>query len=105
MSQDPRLGPLYSYQRDPGSERTVLPSRPLSSKPNDMASLPPQERTRLPTSQDPPKRSQTTGDSPKTTSPSVTTVNMAKDQSPGSQRGAKTSPPPAGSQGQGQVCR
>lgn len=72
-----------------------------------MATLPPQERTRLPTGQDDSRRGQpSTIDSPKPmASASLATGSMPKDQSPNSQRAAKTSPPPAGAQGgHGQVC-
>ncbi|KAH6996510.1 hypothetical protein BKA56DRAFT_609750 [Ilyonectria sp. MPI-CAGE-AT-0026] len=106
MSEDTQPRAPYSHQREAGSVRTALPSRPMSSKPNDMPGASSQERTRLPT--DPENRDYRSkfGGSPgsRTTPPSD---SIPKVPSPGSSKldhGPKASPPPGGGQGQGQVC-
>ncbi|KAF5023512.1 hypothetical protein F66182_4424 [Fusarium sp. NRRL 66182] len=102
MSQDNQSAALYSHQREVGSVRTALPSRPMSTKPSDVLVPPPQERTRLPAGQDDRDHSQRLSGSPSGSKPSPSPGNMSKQQSPGSDHGSKASPPPGGSQGQ--VC-
>ncbi|KAF5609996.1 siderophore regulation (GATA factor) [Fusarium subglutinans] len=102
MSQETQETALYSHQRETASARTALPSRPMSSKPNDSSAVSSQERTRLPTGQDNPDHQNRLSGSPSGPKTSPTPGNMSKQQSPGAEHGSKTSPPPSGSQGQ--VC-
>ncbi|KAH7484110.1 hypothetical protein IWW34DRAFT_846519 [Fusarium oxysporum f. sp. albedinis] len=102
MSQETQETALYSHQRETGSVRTALPSRPMSSKPSDSSTVSSQERTRLPTGQDNRDHQHRLSGSPSGLKTSSAPGNMSKQQSPGSEHGSKTSPPPSGSQGQ--VC-
>ncbi|KAL5607682.1 hypothetical protein FOBRF1_008179 [Fusarium oxysporum] len=74
----------------------------MSSKPSDSSTVSSQERTRLPTGQDNRDHQHRLSGSPSGPKTSSAPGNMSKQQSPGSEHGSKTSPPPSGSQGQ--VC-
>ncbi|SPJ73777.1 probable siderophore regulation protein (GATA factor) [Fusarium torulosum] len=102
MSQDPQPAALYSHQREAGSVRTALPSRPMSSKQGDNLAASSQERTRLPSGQDNRDNRQRLSGSPSGSKTSPTPGVMSQQQSPRSDHGPKASPPPSGSQGQ--VC-
>ncbi|KAL2691939.1 hypothetical protein Neosp_002332 [[Neocosmospora] mangrovei] len=102
MSEEIQPAALYSHQREAGAVRTALPSRPMSSKPNEGVAASSQERTRLPTGQEEHSQRQRLSGSPPGSKASASSGPMSK-RSPGSERGTKASPPPGGSHGQ--VCR
>lgn len=104
MSQETQPAALYSQQREAGSVRTALPSRPMSSKPGSPAP-PSQERTRLPTGQESHDHRQRLSGSPPGSQTSPTPGTMSKQQSPGAEHSSKASPPPGHGGSQGQVCR
>ncbi|WAO85482.1 Hypothetical protein NCS54_00272500 [Fusarium falciforme] len=101
MSEEIQSAALYSHQREAGAVRTALPSRPMSSKPNEGVAASSQERTRLPTGQEEHGQRQRLSGSPPGSKASASSGPMSK-RSPGSERGTKASPPPGGSHGQ--VC-
>ncbi|KAJ4012875.1 GATA type transcriptional activator of nitrogen-regulated proteins [Fusarium irregulare] len=103
MSQETQSAALYSQQREAGSVRTALPSRPMSSKPGSPAP-PSQERTRLPTGQESHDHRQRLSGSPPGSQTSPTPGTMSKQQSPGAEHSSKASPPPGHGSSQGQVC-
>ncbi|KAH7160297.1 hypothetical protein B0J13DRAFT_432358 [Dactylonectria estremocensis] len=99
MSEDTQPSVPYSHHREAGSARTALPSRPMSSKPDDTPGASSQERTRLPTDSESRDYRAKLGGSPgsRSTPPGDSIPNVP---SPG----PKASPPSGSSQGQGQVC-
>ncbi|RGP65036.1 putative siderophore regulation gata factor [Fusarium longipes] len=104
MSQETQSAALYSQQREAGSVRTALPSRPMSSKPGDSPAPSTQERTRLPTGTESHDHRQRLSGSPPGSKASPTPGIMSKQQSPVADPASKASPPPGNGGGQGQVC-
>ncbi|EKJ78894.1 hypothetical protein NXS19_013663 [Fusarium pseudograminearum] len=104
MSQETQTAALYSQQREAGSVRTALPTRPMSSKPDDCPAPTSQERTRLPTGTENHDHRQRLSGTPPGSKTSPTPGIMSKQQSPVADLGPKASPPPANGGSQGQVC-
>ncbi|KAF7559410.1 hypothetical protein G7046_g4732 [Stylonectria norvegica] len=94
------------HQREPGSARTALPSRPMSSKTRDATGASSQGHARLSDEQESRGHPQKPSDASPGSRKGLNDP-PSKQRSPSSasrENGIQPSPPPLGSQGHGQIC-
>lgn len=108
MSEDLQLGATYSQQREPGSVRTALPSRPMSFKGRDDAGASSQDQTKSSVESENQRHRQTLGGCSPNPKKHPATGSLTKTEPSGQsipQLGVQPSPSPGGGQSHGQVCR